>query len=211
MPDGTTLEMRCATTPIFGGESVALRLVDSRRIAGPFALQGSRGEQFLAEVQRGAGGIILVTGPTGSGKSTSLSAALSTIDGVDKVIRSLEDPVEATVPGILATSVGGPSGITFASGLKTFLRMNPDFISIGEIRDQEVAELAVTASLTGHGVFATLHTSGGAETISRLLDLKLSQRTVANVLRAVLSQRLFPKLCQKSTNITLTPSGRPSS
>jgi general secretion pathway protein E len=140
-------------------------------------------------------GLILVTGPTGSGKSTTLYAALQAINTVDRNALTLEDPIEYQLEGISQTQINEKKGLTFARGLCNILRQDPDIIMVGEIRDQETAIMAIQAALTGHMVFSTLHTNDAAGAITRLLDLGIEPYLVASSLIAVLAQRLVRKNC----------------
>ncbi len=135
-------------------------------------------------------GIILVTGPTGSGKTTTLYAALSRINTPDLNILTVEDPVEYQLQGIGQMPINPKIGLTFAAGLRSFLRQDPDVIMVGEIRDQETAEIAIQASLTGHLVFSTVHTNDAAGAVTRLVDMGVEPFLVASSLTAVLAQRL---------------------
>ena len=140
-------------------------------------------------------GIVLVTGPTGSGKTTTLYAALREIDSKQRNILTLEDPVEYRLPGISQTQVSEKKGMTFASGLRSVLRQDPDIIMVGEIRDRETAVMAIQSALTGHLVFRTLHTNDAASAIARLLDLGIEPYLLASVVIGVLAQRLVRRVC----------------
>jgi general secretion pathway protein E len=140
-------------------------------------------------------GLILVTGPTGSGKSTTLYAALQQINTKDSNVLTLEDPIEYQLSGISQTQVSEKKGMTFARGLRSVLRQDPDIIMIGEIRDHETAVMAIQSALTGHLVFSTLHTNDAASAVTRLLDLGIEPYLVASSLEAVLAQRLVRKIC----------------
>src|SRR5205814_2214435 len=140
-------------------------------------------------------GIILVTGPTGSGKTTTLYAALSRINRPDLNIMTIEDPVEYQLQGISQTAVNPKIELTFANGLRSFLRQDPDVIMVGEIRDKETAEIAIQASLTGHLVFSTVHTNDSAGAVTRLVDMGVEPFLVASSLTAILAQRLVRKVC----------------
>ena len=140
-------------------------------------------------------GIVLVTGPTGSGKSTSLYAFLHEINTVDKRILTAEEPVEYEMPGINQVLVKPDIGLTFANVLRSFLRQDPDIMMVGEIRDRETAEIAINASLTGHLVFSTLHTNDAAGAFARLIDMNVEPFLVASSVAAVLAQRLLRRLC----------------
>jgi general secretion pathway protein E len=140
-------------------------------------------------------GIFLVTGPTGSGKSTTLYAALSRINSPDKNVISIEDPIESEIPGVNQAQINMKAGLTFASALRSILRLDPDVIMLGEIRDGETAEIAVRAAITGHLVLSTLHTNTAAGAISRLVDLGVAPFMIASALIGVLAQRLVRKIC----------------
>jgi general secretion pathway protein E len=142
-------------------------------------------------------GIILVTGPTGSGKTTTLYAALAAINSTDKNIVTLDDPVEIQLKGVGQIEISPKIGLTFASGLRSILRQDPNVILIGEIRDLETAEIAIQASLTGHLVFSTLHTNDAPSAITRLVDMGVEPFLVGSSLVAVLAQRLVRVLCTK--------------
>jgi len=141
-------------------------------------------------------GILLVTGPTGSGKSTSLYAWLHTINSVDKRIMSAEDPIEYEMPGVNQVQMRPEIGLTFANTLRTFLRQDPDVIMVGEIRDKETAEISIRAALTGHLVFSTIHTNDSASTITRLLDMGIEPFLVASSVEGIVAQRLVRSLCK---------------
>jgi general secretion pathway protein E len=140
-------------------------------------------------------GIILVTGPTGSGKTTTLYAALQQMDRQQRNIMTVEDPIEYDLPGVSQTQINQRAGMTFAKSLRAILRQDPDVILIGEIRDKETAEIAIQASLTGHLVLSTLHTNTAAGAVTRLQDLGIDSYLLASTLRGVLAQRLVRKLC----------------
>ena len=140
-------------------------------------------------------GMILVTGPTGSGKTTTLYAALNKINTLDKSIFTIEDPVEYELPGIIQVHVNTQTGLSFARGLRAMLRQDPDVIMIGEIRDEETAEIAIQAALTGHLVFSTLHTNDAASAISRLLEMGIQAHLLKSSLLCVMAQRLLRRLC----------------
>ena len=201
LPDGNRLDIRAAFAPTLNAETVALRLQDSRKMVASgmrIPLPPDLLHDFVEALGR-KGGMILITGPTGSGKTTTLYAALLSLDRADLVIRTIEDPVEITLPGISQTPVGADTGRSFGQGLKSFLRLNPDVILVGEIRDEETAALALEASLTGHTLLSTLHAQDCVETITRYANMfpKLDVRaSLASTLGVVLSQRLAPRLCQ---------------
>ncbi len=191
------LDLRISTLPSLHGESVVLRLLDQGD--GPTEL-GSVGmaretlDRFSA-LARLPHGIVLATGPTGSGKTTTLYGALQIRDrSIEKVI-TVEDPVEYQLDGITQVPVNRKAGMTFAAGLRSILRQDPDVVMVGEMRDRETAEIAVQASMTGHLVFSTLHTNDAASAVSRLLDLGLQPYMLAATLEGVLAQRLVRMIC----------------
>ncbi len=193
---GRTVNVRVATLPCRFGEALTLRLLDPKR--GIIALQKlgfpEPIEKKLQELVELPNGLILVTGPTGSGKTTTLYALLSTIIGKERNIITLEDPVEYELQGIIQSEIDPEHEYTFASGLRSILRHDPDVILVGEIRDLETAQTAVNAALTGHLVLSTLHTNSAIESIQRLLSMGVSPYTLAPALRAVLGQRLVRTL-----------------
>lgn len=190
--DARTVNVRVATLPTRFGEAFTLRFLDPERGIVPLEALGFPDDirsKLHALVQL-PNGLILVTGPTGSGKTTTLYALLSTVAGKDRNIVTLEDPIEYELKDIIQTQVDAEHGYTFASGLRAILRHDPDIILVGEIRDQETAQTAIDASLTGHLVLATLHTNSAIEAIPRLLSMGASSYTFAPALRGVLAQRL---------------------
>ena len=196
---GRDLDLRVSTIPTVYGESVVMRLLDRASIRLRLDELG-----FPAPIQtaiegliRRPHGILLVTGPTGSGKTTSLYAALQTINSVDRKIITIEDPVEYQLHGINQIQVKASIGLTFASGLRHILRQDPDVILVGEIRDRETAEIAIHAALTGHLVLSTLHTNDAAGAITRLLDMGVADYLLSSTLLAVLAQRLVRKICSQ--------------
>jgi len=194
---GKDIDMRVATAPTAAGESVTIRLLDRSSVLLGLADIGFAGdhlETIRGIIQR-PHGILLVTGPTGSGKTTTLYACLSEINSPDINILTVEDPVEYQLEGISQTQVNSKIDLTFASGLRSFLRQDPDVIMVGEIRDRETAEVAITASLTGHLVFSTVHTNDAAGGITRLLDMGIEPFLVASSLVGLLAQRLVRKPC----------------
>ena len=189
---GRMINVRVASLPSRFGEAYTLRMLDPQRGIVPleklgFPLQIKAKLQELCELPNG---LILVTGPTGSGKTTTLYALLSTLAGKDRNIITLEDPIEYELKDIIQSQIDSEHGYTFAMGLRAILRHDPDIILVGEIRDQETAQTAIDASLTGHLVLATLHTNSAIEAIPRLLSMGVSPYTFAPALRAILAQRL---------------------
>ena len=194
---GRSIDLRVSTMPTSYGERVVLRLLDKN--AGQLSVddlgmqQGTK-DRMSSLIER-PHGIILVTGPTGSGKTTTLYAALQQMDRQQRNIMTVEDPVEYDLPGVSQTQINLRAGMTFARGLRAILRQDPDVILIGEIRDKETAEIATQASLTGHLVLSTLHTNTAAGAVTRLQDLGVDSFLLSSTLRGVLAQRLVRKLC----------------
>ena len=210
---GREVDLRVSTLPTLYGESVVMRLLD--RSAGDFydlhnlgfdPLMLGRMEHFTAMPH----GIFLVTGPTGSGKSTTLYAALKRINQTDKKIITIEDPVEYQMDGINQIHVNSQIGLTFASGLRHIVRQDPDVIMVGEIRDRETADVAIRAALTGHFVYSTLHTNDAPSAIARLTDMGVENYLISSSVVAVLAQRLVRVICtscQVSAGERMSPYG----
>lgn len=196
---GRVVNMRVATLPSRFGETLTLRLLDPKRGIVSLKDLGFPGDmqKALEDIVRLPYGLVLVTGPTGSGKTTTLYALLSTLIGTARNIITLEDPVEYELKGIVQSQIDPDHGFTFASGLRSVLRHDPNVILVGEIRDLETAQTAIDASLTGHLVLATLHTNSALEAIPRLLSMGVSPYTFAPALRAVLAQRLIRTVKQE--------------
>lgn len=194
---GNRIDARLSTVPTVEGESAAIRLLNRRD--GPLALGdlGFRAEHlaFLSSVRDISAGLVVVTGPTGSGKTTTLSAMIRELNREGVKIVSLEDPVENRIEGVTQIQVNDEIGLTFDSILRRVFRQDPDVLTIGEIRDGKTAELAVRAALTGHLVFATLHTNSAMEAVVRLEDMGVAPYLVASTLRASIGQRLVRKRC----------------
>ena len=194
---GADIDLRVATSPTAFGESVVLRILDRRQLPQDFAALGFA-EAAVAPFKRAIArpeGIVLVTGPTGSGKTTTLYAALRQLNAPDRKILTVEDPVEYMLGGINQAHVDPRIGRTFAAMLRSFLRQDPDIIMVGEIRDKETAEIAVQAALTGHLVLSTLHTNSAASAVTRLLDMGVQDYLIASTVTAVAAQRLVRVLC----------------
>ena len=196
---GEEIDVRVSTMPTVYGESVSLRLL--MRSSGMYGMDKlglfKDDEDILHRLIRRPHGILLVTGPTGSGKSTSLYAWLHTINSVDKRILTVEDPIEYEMAGINQIQMKPEIGLTFAVGLRHILRQDPDVIMVGEIRDQETADIAIRAALTGHLVFSTLHTNDSAGGVTRLVDMGIEPFLVASSVEALVAQRLVRRLCPK--------------
>ena len=194
------VNIRVATLPTRFGETITLRILDPKR--GILTLEElgfpEDMSKQLHEIVRLPHGLVLVTGPTGSGKTTTLYALLSTLIGTRRNIITLEDPIEYEIHGIVQSEIDSDHGFTFASGLRSVLRHDPNVVLVGEIRDLETAQTAVDAALTGHLVLSTLHTNSAIESIPRLLSMGVSPYTFAPALRAVLAQRLIRKLSDEA-------------
>jgi type II secretory ATPase GspE/PulE/Tfp pilus assembly ATPase PilB-like protein len=197
-----TVNIRVATLPTRFGETITLRLLDPKKGIIPLVELGFPGDMKdqLENLAKLPHGLILVTGPTGSGKTTTLYSLLSTLIGTKRNIITLEDPVEYEIQGIVQSEIDTDHGFTFASGLRSVLRHDPNVVLVGEIRDLETAQTAVDAALTGHLVLATLHTNSAIEAIPRLLSMGVSPYTFAPALRAVLAQRLIRTLSDEAKN-----------
>jgi type II secretory ATPase GspE/PulE/Tfp pilus assembly ATPase PilB-like protein len=194
---GTVLDIRVSTIPTIYAESISLRLLNQKKEAYTMDRLGMSAEEQaqIAPILEYPHGIVLVTGPTGSGKSTSLNAFLRKINSTDLRIITIEDPIEYEVPGVNQMQVRSEIGLTFASALRHVLRQDPDVIMVGEIRDQETADIAIRASLTGHLVFSTLHTNDAPGAITRLVDMGIEPFLVASAIELVIAQRLVRRLC----------------
>ena len=194
---GRQYALRVSTLPIADGEKVVMRILDESNQAITLQELGYWGIALktLTNAMSDSNGIILVTGPTGSGKSTSLFSVLTMLNTPDVNISTIEDPVEYKIPGVNQTQTNDKAGMTFAYGLRALLRQDPNIIMVGEIRDGETAGLAVQASLTGHLVLSTLHTNDAATSLPRLLDMKIEPFLISSTVRAVVGQRLVRRLC----------------
>ena len=194
---GEEIDIRVSTVPTVYGESVSLRLLTRGKIFLTLDKLGfaPADEQALREIILKPHGIMLVTGPTGAGKSTTLYAALSTINSVHKRIITIEEPVEYELKGINQIAVRSDIGLTFAVGLRHILRQDPNVIMVGEIRDLETAEIAIRAALTGHLVFSTLHTNDAPSAFTRLIDMGIEPFLVASSVEAIMAQRLVRTIC----------------
>ncbi|HET8709046.1 MAG TPA: GspE/PulE family protein [Candidatus Saccharimonadales bacterium] len=194
---GLVYALRVSTLPVVDGEKVVMRILNESTKAADFHELGFWG-QGLETMQHAIvqpHGMILVTGPTGSGKSTTLFSVLSMLNTPNVNISTVEDPVEYRIPGVNQTQVNPIAGMTFTNGLRALLRQDPNIIMVGEIRDGETAELAVQAALTGHLVFSTLHTNNAATCLPRLLEMNIEPFLIASTVRAVIGQRLVRRLC----------------
>ncbi len=191
------IEIRTSTLPGSYGESVVLRVLDPKSIAMPLEELGIPEKLmkiFMREIEK-PNGMILTTGPTGSGKTTTLYAFLKRVSTSEIKIITIEDPVEYHLPGIVQTQTDNEKGYTFASGLRSTLRQDPDVIMVGEIRDGETASIAIQAALTGHLVFSTLHTNNAAGAFPRLIDLGVNPKILTSAINVAIAQRLLRKVC----------------
>jgi len=198
--DGTSLDLRISTVPTRESEKTVIRLLNPKGSEHLDSLGLSPDD--LRRVRRLIGfrsGIVLVTGPTGSGKTSTLYAAIRELASTEVNVMTVEDPIEYEIPGITQMQVELKRNVTFSNALRAVLRQDPDVILIGEIRDSETAHIAVQASMTGHRVLATLHTNDAASAVSRLTDLGLDRASIANTLRGVLAQRLVRRICPHCT------------
>jgi type IV pilus assembly protein PilB len=195
--DGHSVDIRIVTLPSAGGEGIVMRILDKEQIVLTLDSLGMRGDsrdRFEAGFRQSYGAV-LVTGPTGSGKSTTLYAALMDVNSVEKNIITIEDPVEYQVEGVNQVQVNPKAGLTFATGLRTMLRADPDIIMVGEIRDPDTAKIAVEAALTGHLVLSTLHTNDAPSAITRLTEMGIPPFLTASAIDCVVAQRLARRLC----------------
>lgn len=195
---GQQYALRVSTLPIADGEKVVMRILNESNQAVTLEQLGYWGHslQVISAAMYEPNGMILITGPTGSGKSTSLFSILSTLNTPDVNISTIEDPVEYKIIGVNQVQTNDKAGMTFASGLRSLLRQDPNIIMVGEIRDGETANLGVQAALTGHLVFSTLHTNNAATTLPRLLDMGIEPFLIASTVKAVVGQRLVRRLCK---------------
>jgi len=195
--EGSRVDIRVVTLPLVHGEGVVLRILDgvtNVRELSSLGMQDRERDLMEAAIQR-PHGAILVTGPTGSGKSTTLYAALSALGSGPRSVITIEDPVEARLPGIKQIQVSAKAGITFETGLRSMLRADPDVIMVGEIRDRPTAQIAIEAALTGHLVISTLHTRDAPSALSRLMDMGIEPFLVSGAIDCVIAQRLIRLLC----------------
>ena len=197
--NGNTIDLRIATSPVVWGEQVVIRLLDKSGTSMDVEKMGMTGralEDVIEGISR-PNGMILTSGPTGSGKSTTLYALIKRIKSESINIVTLEDPVEYKMDGVNQIQINNDAGLTFASGLRSILRQDPDVVMVGEIRDGETANLAVQAALTGHLVFSTLHTNSAAGIMPRLLDMGIEPFLIASTLNTVIGQRLVRRVAER--------------
>jgi len=196
---GRSIDLRVSTLPTQFGESVVLRVLDQSNVqlsVENLGMPDDVYEKFTGDILK-PNGIVIVTGPTGSGKTTTLYSGLKRVNTIDRKLLTAEEPVEYNIEGIMQVPVKESTGNTFANILRAFLRQDPDIIMIGEIRDVETAQIAVQASLTGHLVFSTLHTNDAAGAVTRLIDMGIEPFLIASTLQAVLGQRLVRTVCDQ--------------
>ena len=218
---GLDLDLRVSTAPLNHGEGVVMRILDKQKTTLPLPALGFSEENLARyrECIRQPYGMILHCGPTGSGKSMTLYSALQEVNTPDVNIQTAEDPIEYTLAGLNQMQMSRQIGLTFARALRCYLRMDPDIILVGEIRDEETAGIAVEAALTGHLVFSTLHTNDAPSAFTRLIDMGIEPFLVASSVEAVMAQRLVRRICATSkvrfatignTTHASTPQCRPS-
>jgi type IV pilus assembly protein PilB len=198
MIDGHHIDLRVVTLPSVHGESVVMRILDKDSVVmtlDKLGMATAEHERFERSFRQ-AYGAVLVTGPTGSGKSTTLYAALANLNSVEKNIITIEDPVEYQLDGITQVQVNPKAGLHFHTGLRSMMRADPDIIMVGEIRDRETAQIAIESALTGHLVLSTLHTNDAASAVTRLVEMGIEPFLVASAIDCVVAQRLARKLCQ---------------
>ncbi len=198
------IEIRVSTLPAENGESIVMRTLNPKNLIEieALGLRKDLVEVFNREIKR-PNGMIIVTGPTGSGKTTTLYAVLKKINSPDIKVITIEDPVEYRIEGLSQTQVDPSKGYTFANGLKALMRQDPDVILVGEIRDLETSEIALQAALTGHLVFSTLHTNDAAGAVARLVDLGVRPVSIAPAINMIVAQRLPRKVCKKCVKFIL--------
>src|SRR6202035_3466333 len=195
--DGRRVDIRVVTLPLVNGEGVVLRILDKGvKVEGleSLGMQPLELERFTAAINR-PNGAVLVTGPTGSGKSTTLYAALHVVNDGERSIITIEDPVEQRIAGVKQMQIAPKAGVTFEVGLRSMLRADPDVIMVGEIRDRETAHIAVEAALTGHLVLSTLHTRDAPSGLGRLIDMGIEPFLVSSAIDCIVAQRLVRMLC----------------
>jgi type IV pilus assembly protein PilB len=205
--DGRHVDVRVVTLPSVAGESVVLRILDKDNVRlelEKLGMQEHEMDRFRKSFHR-AHGAVLVTGPTGSGKSTTLYAALTELNTAERGIITIEDPVEYQIPGITQVQINPKAGLTFATGLRSMMRADPDVLMVGEIRDRETAQIAVEGALTGHMVLSTLHTNDAPSAITRLIEMGIEPFLVASAIDAVVAQRLARTLCLHCKKRTIIP------
>ncbi|GAU79396.1 GspE/PulE family protein [Fusibacter sp. 3D3] len=204
--EGIPIDMRISVLPTVYGEKIVIRLLDQSNLVVRKEDLGFTPTNLalFEKILKIPEGIILVTGPTGSGKTTTLYSVLKEMNSIQKNIITVEDPVEYKIEGVNQVQVNNKAGLTFASGLRSILRQDPDIVMVGEIRDAETAQIAIRAAITGHVVLSTLHTNDTVSTISRLEDMEVEKYLVSSAVKGIVSQRLVKKICAKCKT-TYTP------
>lgn len=208
---GRAVDLRLSTLPTQFGESAVLRILDPASVGLDLQLLGMQAP-VLEGVRRAiarTGGLFLVTGPTGSGKTTTLYSCLQALNKTGRKLLTIEDPVEYEIEGVMQVGVNAKAGLTFASALRSFLRNDPDVVMVGEVRDSETARIAVQAALTGHLVLCTLHTSDAPGALSRLVDLGVEPYLLSSTITAVLAQRLIRRICDNCRSAVAEPQRAP--
>ena len=197
--EGRTIDFRVSTIPSIYGEKIAIRILDKSPVLLDLGRLGfdAKGLEAFRKAIRDPYGLVLITGPTGSGKSTTLYAVLTEINTPTKHILSIEDPVEYRLDGVNQVQVKPGIGLTFAAGLRAFMRQDPDIIMVGEVRDQETAEICVRSALTGHLVLSTLHTNNAPSAVNRLIDIGIEPFLLSSTIGVVVAQRLLRQLCER--------------
>ncbi len=206
---GTEIDFRVSTVPTVHGESVVIRVLDRDQVALDFQILGfdDTAMAALRPILEMPNGILLVTGPTGSGKTTTLYAALNALNSEDRKIMTIEDPVEYHLDRVIQVQIQPGIGLTFARALRAFLRQNPNIVMVGEIRDLETAQVAVQVALTGHMILSTLHTNDAASGITRLLDMGVEDYLIVSTVNAIMAQRLVRRLCAGCSEPATLPLG----
>lgn len=196
---GRKIDFRVATQPTIHGENIVMRILDTRKSLLPFSELGFAEEnlELLKRLLKRPEGIMIVTGPTGSGKTTTLYAILNYINSINKNIMTLEDPVEYQIPLLRQTNVREATGMTFSEGIRSMMRQDPDVIFVGEVRDEDTANMAIRAAMTGHQVFTTMHTNDALGAIPRIVDIGIEPHLLAGTLIGLMAQRLTRRLCPK--------------
>ncbi len=191
------IDMRVSILPTIYGEKIVIRLLDKSNIITDIISLGFRGKNldFFNKILRIPSGMVLVTGPTGSGKTTTLYALLRELNQINRNIITIEDPIEYSLEGINQVQINRKAGLSFATGLRSILRQDPDIIMVGEIRDVDTAQIAIRAAITGHIVLSTLHTNDTASSISRLVDMGIDNYLLSSAIVAIISQRLLKRIC----------------
>src|SRR5262249_7409351 len=197
MLDNRSIDLRVSTLPTFHGEKVVIRILDRNAMMGDLTALGltPRILDGMQELCARPNGVVLVTGPTGSGKTTTLYGCLASINNIDINICTVENPTEYSLPMVNQVQVNERAGLTFATALRSLLRQDPDIIMVGEIRDRETAQIAIEAALTGHLVFSTLHTNDAISAIPRLVNMGIESYLLAAAMNGVLAQRLVRRIC----------------